>query len=63
MDSIGLTQCRFAPIEIAAVRLLDGWSFDHLAYIRQVEKMNGEVRNVEIAKFENVKDPVEARQK
>jgi branched-chain amino acid transport system substrate-binding protein len=32
-------------------------------YIRRVEKVNGEVRNVEIAKFENVKDPVKARLK
>jgi branched-chain amino acid transport system substrate-binding protein len=30
-------------------------------YIRRVEKVNGEVRNVEIARFENVKDPVKAR--
>ena len=32
-------------------------------YIRRVEKVNGEVRNVEIAKFENVKDPVKERLK
>jgi branched-chain amino acid transport system substrate-binding protein len=32
-------------------------------YIRRVEKVNGEVRNVEIAKFEKVKDPVKARMK
>jgi branched-chain amino acid transport system substrate-binding protein len=32
-------------------------------YIRQVEKINGQVRNVEIATFENVKDPVKARMK
>jgi branched-chain amino acid transport system substrate-binding protein len=32
-------------------------------YIRRVEKVNGEVRNVEIEKFENVKDPVKARMK
>jgi branched-chain amino acid transport system substrate-binding protein len=32
-------------------------------YIRRVEKMNGRVQNVEIAKFENVKDPVKARAK
>jgi branched-chain amino acid transport system substrate-binding protein len=32
-------------------------------YIRRVEKVNGAVRNVEIAKFENVKDPVKARSK
>jgi branched-chain amino acid transport system substrate-binding protein len=32
-------------------------------YIRRVEKVNGEVRNVEIAKFENVKDPVKERSK
>jgi branched-chain amino acid transport system substrate-binding protein len=32
-------------------------------YIRQVEKINGQVRNVEIAKFENVKDPAKARTK
>src|SRR5262249_1615532 len=32
-------------------------------YIRRVEKLNGQVRNVEIAKFENVKDPVKARAK
>ena len=30
-------------------------------YIRRVEKVNGQVRNVEIAKSENVKDPVKAR--
>jgi branched-chain amino acid transport system substrate-binding protein len=32
-------------------------------YIRRVEKVNGQVRNVEIAKFEDVKDPVKARSK
>jgi branched-chain amino acid transport system substrate-binding protein len=32
-------------------------------YIRRVEKVNGQVRNVEIAKIENVKDPVKARMK
>ena len=32
-------------------------------YIRRVEKLDGQVRNVEIAKFENVKDPVKARLK
>jgi branched-chain amino acid transport system substrate-binding protein len=32
-------------------------------YIRRVEKVNGEVRNVEIAKFENVKEPVKERLK
>ncbi|HEY7243878.1 MAG TPA: ABC transporter substrate-binding protein [Xanthobacteraceae bacterium] len=32
-------------------------------YIRRVEKVNGQVRNVEIAKFDNVKDPVKARTK
>jgi branched-chain amino acid transport system substrate-binding protein len=32
-------------------------------YIRRVEKVNGEVRNVEIEKFEDVKDPVKARLK
>jgi branched-chain amino acid transport system substrate-binding protein len=32
-------------------------------YIRRVEKVNGQVRNVEIAKVENVKDPVKARSK
>jgi branched-chain amino acid transport system substrate-binding protein len=32
-------------------------------YIRRVEKMNGLVRNIEIAKFEDVKDPVKARMK
>jgi branched-chain amino acid transport system substrate-binding protein len=30
-------------------------------YIRRVEKVGGQVRNVEIAKVENVKDPVKAR--
>jgi branched-chain amino acid transport system substrate-binding protein len=30
-------------------------------YIRRVEKVNGQLRNVEIEKFENVKDPVKAR--
>ena len=32
-------------------------------YIRRVEKVNGQVRNVDIAKIENVKDPVKARLK
>src|SRR5712692_7665239 len=32
-------------------------------YIRRVEKVNGRLRNVEIEKFENVKDPVKARMK
>ena len=32
-------------------------------YIRRVEKVNGQVRNVEIEKIENVKDPVKARMK
>ena len=32
-------------------------------YIRRVEKVNGQVRNVEIAKVENVKDPVKAGMK
>ena len=32
-------------------------------YIRRVEKVNGQVRNVEIDKIENVKDPVKARAK
>ena len=32
-------------------------------YIRRVEKVNGQVRNVEIAKFDNVKDPVKAAMK
>ena len=32
-------------------------------YIRRAEKVNGQVRNVEFAKFENVKDPVKARMK
>src|SRR5262249_6002341 len=32
-------------------------------YIRQVEKVGGELRNVEIEKIENVKDPVKARMK
>jgi len=32
-------------------------------YIRRVEKVNGAVQNVEIARFENVKDPVKARMK
>jgi branched-chain amino acid transport system substrate-binding protein len=30
-------------------------------YIRRVEKVNGQLRNVEIEKFENVKDPAKAR--
>ena len=32
-------------------------------YIRRVERVNGQLRNVEIEKFENVKDPVKARMK
>jgi branched-chain amino acid transport system substrate-binding protein len=32
-------------------------------YIRKVEKVNGQVQNVEIAKVENVKDPVKAQMK
>jgi branched-chain amino acid transport system substrate-binding protein len=32
-------------------------------YIRRVEKTNGQLRNVEIARIENVKDPVKARMK
>jgi branched-chain amino acid transport system substrate-binding protein len=32
-------------------------------YIRRVEKVNGQVRNVEVAKVEDVKDPVKARSK
>ncbi len=32
-------------------------------YIRRVEKVDGQLRNVEIEKFENVKDPVKARMK
>jgi branched-chain amino acid transport system substrate-binding protein len=32
-------------------------------YIRRVEKVNGQLRNVEIEKFENVKDPAKARMK
>ena len=32
-------------------------------YIRRVEKVGGQVRNVETAKFEDVKDPVKARMK
>jgi branched-chain amino acid transport system substrate-binding protein len=32
-------------------------------YIRRVEKLGGEVQNVEIDKLENVKDPVKARMK
>jgi branched-chain amino acid transport system substrate-binding protein len=35
----------------------------HTIYIRRVEKVNGQLRNVEIEKFENVKDPVKARMK
>jgi branched-chain amino acid transport system substrate-binding protein len=33
------------------------------AYIRRAEKVNGEIRNVEIAIYENIKDPVKARMK
>ena len=32
-------------------------------YIRRVEKVNGQLRNVEIEKFEKVKDPAKARMK
>ena len=32
-------------------------------YIRRVEKINGQLQNVEIEKFDNVKDPVKARMK
>ena len=32
-------------------------------YIRRVEKVGGQLKNVEIAKIENVKDPVKARMK
>ena len=32
-------------------------------YIRRVEKVGGQLRNVEIEKIENVKDPVKARMK
>jgi branched-chain amino acid transport system substrate-binding protein len=32
-------------------------------YIRRVEKVNGQLQNVEIAKIDNVKDPVKARMK
>lgn len=32
-------------------------------YVRRVEKVDGRLRNVEIDKFENVKDPVKARMK
>jgi branched-chain amino acid transport system substrate-binding protein len=32
-------------------------------YIRRVDKVNGRLQNVEIDKFENVKDPVKARMK
>ena len=32
-------------------------------YIRRVEKINGQLQNVEIDKFENIKDPVKARMK
>ncbi|TAK50157.1 MAG: ABC transporter substrate-binding protein [Xanthobacteraceae bacterium] len=35
----------------------------HTIYIRRVEKVDGQMRNVEIDKFENVKDPVKARMK
>ena len=30
-------------------------------YIRKVEKVNGQLRNVEFATVENVKDPVKAK--
>ena len=32
-------------------------------YIRRVEKVGGQLRNVEFDKVENVKDPVKARSK
>ena len=32
-------------------------------YIRRVEKVDGQLRNVEFDKIENVKDPVKARMK
>ena len=32
-------------------------------YVREVEKVNGQLVNVEIAKIPNVKDPVKARMK
>jgi len=32
-------------------------------YIRRVEKVGGQLRNVEFDKVENVKDPVKARMK
>ena len=32
-------------------------------YIRRVDKVNGQVQNVEISRFDNVKDPVKARMK
>ena len=32
-------------------------------YIRRVEKVGGELRNVEFDKIENVKDPIKARMK
>jgi branched-chain amino acid transport system substrate-binding protein len=32
-------------------------------YIRRAEKVNGQIRNVVIAKFDNVKDPVKERMK
>jgi branched-chain amino acid transport system substrate-binding protein len=32
-------------------------------YVRKVEKVGSDVQNVEIAKFENIKDPVKARMK
>jgi branched-chain amino acid transport system substrate-binding protein len=32
-------------------------------YIRRAEKVNGQIRNVVVAKFENVKDPVKERMK
>jgi hypothetical protein len=31
--------------------------------VRRVEKVGGRLQNVEISKFENVKDPVKARMK
>jgi branched-chain amino acid transport system substrate-binding protein len=35
----------------------------HTIYVRRVEKVDGRLRNVEIDKFENVKDPPKARMK
>ena len=35
----------------------------HNIYLRRVEKVNGELWNVELATVENVKDPVKAARK